>query len=459
MGKKHYDVGVLGVWFGANYGSLINGYATYKTLKSLGCSVLMVNMPNARANDGEVINPHCQKFINKFYPKEDISELLPYDRMVELNNLCDTFLTGSDQIRNYNLIKGFDFSFLLNFADDDKKKISFGTSFRHKENTVPPEMMPTAIKLLHRFNAISVREQSSADILEKVYGVKSTVTVEPVFCLERKDYDEIAKKSDFEVDEPYILSYILDPTPKIIETIEYYSKITGMKSINILDGDPFHSKKTREIFALPYTPVEPGAEDLVKLCMNASFIITDSFHGTCFSIIFEKPFLAIANYKYGAARFTDLLSKHDLLDRLAMDVNNIPKDKNFLLPVDYTKISEQIAKERIRSVEWLKNALETPKDKMKSVIFPKNITEKLDMSQCTGCGACAAICPTDAISMTQNEKGFLNPVVNRDKCVFCKKCTDNCVALVPSKRENSAEPKCYAVMADDSVRRESSSAG
>ena len=93
---KKYDVGVLGVWFGANYGSLLNGYATYKTLKSLGYSVLMVNKPNARPNDWEVLNPHCSKFINKFYPEEDISELLPYDRMGELNWMCDTFLIGSD---------------------------------------------------------------------------------------------------------------------------------------------------------------------------------------------------------------------------------------------------------------------------------------------------------------------------------------------------------------------------
>lgn len=462
---KKYDVGVLGVWFGANYGSLLNGYATYKTLKSLGYSVLMVNKPNARPNDWEVLNPHCSKFINKFYPEEDISELLPYDRMGELNWMCDTFLIGSDQIWHYNLIKGFNFSFLLNFADDDKKKISFGTSFGHKENTVPPEMMPKAIRLFQRFNAISVREQSSADILEKVYGVNSTVTVEPVFCLERKDYDEIAKNSDFEVDEPYILSYILDPTPKIIETIEYYCKITGMKSINILDGNPFHSKKMREIFTLPNTPEEPGAEDLVKLYKNASFVITDSFHGTCFSILFEKPFLSIANYKRGVARFTDLLSKHDLLDRLAMDVNNIPKDKNFLLPVDYTKIREQIAKERIRSVEWLKNALETPKKEMPSIILPDNgtkekaITSILNINNCTGCGACVSDCPKNALSLQQDKWGYYRSTMNVELCINCGLCSNVCPALNLPQKTNKKEPPLYAFIAADENILESSSSG
>ncbi len=463
--EKHYDVGVLGVWFGANYGSLLNGYATYKTLKSLGCSVLMVSKPNARPDDWEVVNPHCCGFINKFYDKEDISSLLPYDRMKELNGMCDTFLIGSDQIWHYNLIKGFDFSFLLNFADDDKKKISFGTSFGHKENTVPPEMMPRATELFHRFDAISVREQSSADILKNTYRVRSTVTVEPVFCLEKKDYYEIAERSDFDTTQPYILSYILDPTPKIIETIEYYCQLTGMRSINILDGNPFHNKKMREIFTLPNTPDEPGAEDLVKLYKNASFVITDSFHGTCFSIIFEKPFLAIANYKRGVARFNDLLTKHGLTDRLALDVNNIPKDERFLVPVDYTKINRQIAEERTRSIAWLENVLNTPKSEMKSIILEdiasknKAVTSILNINSCTGCGACVSACPKDALSLKQDKWGYYRSSLDPEKCINCGLCTKICPALSLPQKTNKKNPPLYAFVAADEKVLESGSSG
>lgn len=462
---KKYDVGVLGVWFGANYGSLLNGYATYKTLKSLGYSVLMVNKPNARPTDWEVINPHCSRFISRFYPREDISELLPYSRMGELNRMCDTFLAGSDQIWHYNLIEGFNFSFLLNFADDDKKKISFGTSFGHKENTVPPEMMSKAIRLFQRFHAISVREQSSADILEKVYRVSSTVTAEPVFCLEAGAYDEIAESSHFDVTEPYILTYILDPTPEIMETVEYYRKTAGMKSINILDGDPFHNKKMREIFTLPDTLEEPGAEDFVKLYQNASFVITDSFHGTCFSIIFEKPFLSIANYRRGVARFSDLLAKYDLLDRLALDVDHIPKDEKFLLPVDYTQIRGQIARERARSTAWLKNALETPKDQMPSIILPDNgnrekaVTSLLHRSSCTGCGACVSACPENALSLQQDKWGYYRSSINVDSCVNCGLCSRICPALKLPKKTNRKEPSLYAFAAADKKILESSSSG
>ncbi|MCM1168172.1 MAG: hypothetical protein NC401_19480, partial [Ruminococcus sp.] len=99
--RAHYDVAVAGVWFGVNYGSLINGYAIYNALKKMGYSVLMINKPNAAANDWELENPHCKRFISNFYSKTDISRSLPYDRLHELNECCDTFLVGSDQIWHY----------------------------------------------------------------------------------------------------------------------------------------------------------------------------------------------------------------------------------------------------------------------------------------------------------------------------------------------------------------------
>ena len=119
--KKHYDIGVVGCWWGANYGSILNGYAVYNTLKSLGLSVLMIHKHNAKKNDWEIYNTHNEKFIQNFYPVEDVSPIIPFSRLHELNDVCDMFLTGSDQIWNYGINRIFDFAFMLNFVDDDKK--------------------------------------------------------------------------------------------------------------------------------------------------------------------------------------------------------------------------------------------------------------------------------------------------------------------------------------------------
>lgn len=361
MLKSHYDVAIVGVWYGFNYGSLINGYAIYNALKKMGYSVLMMNKPNAEVNDGELLNPHCQRFINNFYAENEISPSLPYNRLSEMNKYCDTFLAGSDQIWHYGITEYYNFAFMLNFVDDDKRKISFGTSFGHKEDFTPDDVKPKVKALLKRFDSISMREQSGVDICREIYDVQAAATLEPVFCLSIDEYKKIAEYSDINIEEPYILSYILDPNPEKIRAIEYYCSETGMKSYNILDGDPYHAKEERKVFNLPNTLENTGAEDLIKLCMGASFVITDSFHGSCFSIIFNKPFLSVANSERGIVRFQELAEKFEVRDRVAMNENDIPKDKRFLEKIDFSKANEIIAKESKEAIQWLKNAVGEPK--------------------------------------------------------------------------------------------------
>lgn len=458
--EKHYDAAIVGVWFGANYGSLINGYAIYKALKNMGKSVLMINKPNAAPDDWELLNPHCKRFVDNFYPQNEVSPPLPYDRMHELNNCCDTFLVGSDQIWHYNITKGFNFTMMLNFVDDDKKKISFGTSFGHQRDFTPEDIKPKVKALLQRFNAISMREQSGVDICRDIYGVKATATIEPVFCLTVEQYREMAAHSSINETEPYILSYILDPTPEKIRAIEYYCSVTGMKSINILDGNPFHCKEARKVFNLPNTLEEPGAEDLIKLCLNASFIITDSFHGTCFSIIFNKPFLSIANKKRGTVRFQELTEKFGLSDRLAVDETNISLDKKLLEQTDFTNANRIISEESEAALDWLKNAVETPKLIMPSVILPKNITNTLDTSLCMGCGACVSTCPYDALTLIPDDLGYYRSRVNYDKCIGCGRCVKVCPALSLPDKTNTPNPELFEfVAADKNILLSSSSGG
>lgn len=368
--KDHYDVGVVGCWWGANYGSVLNGYAVYKTLKSLGLSVLMIHKHNALENDWEIFNTHSEKFVKTFYPEDEVSPIIPFDKLKELNSKCDMFLTGSDQIWNYGINKTFDFVFMLNFADDSKKKISFGTSFGHSKDGTPADQLPKIRNLIRRYDAVSLREKSGVDICRDVYGINAQEVVEPVFCMTRQEYIEIAEKSELNIETPYIVTYILDPTPAKREAIQYYEKISGMKAINVLDGDPRVYDRNKDILNLPNTMGKIGAEDLMKLYSNASLVITDSFHGTAFAIIFNKPFLSVCNLRRGSVRFVELLNKFDLSDRLASDPDNIPKDIRFFDTIDYSKINKTIEAERKASISWLQYVISTPKKKLPDIKLP-----------------------------------------------------------------------------------------
>lgn len=91
---SNYDIGVVGCWYWGNYGSLLNGYATYSLLRSFNMNVLNIVTPY------NGFEPHAKKFFDVAYPKNAISEVLPFERVKEFNDKCDMFLTGSDQIWN-----------------------------------------------------------------------------------------------------------------------------------------------------------------------------------------------------------------------------------------------------------------------------------------------------------------------------------------------------------------------
>lgn len=365
--KKHYDICVVGFWYAYNYGSVLNGYSIYTLLKEMRKDVLMLQKPNAKENDVEITSGFNTEFVRKYYDAEDISPILTYERLGDLNIMCDCFCAGSDQIWNYNL--SFRENMYLPFVEDRKKIISFATSFGYEKDVTPRNAKERIENYLRRFNAISVREQSAANILRNDYGIKSIVLLEPTLCVDKKIYLDLAKNAQFEESEPYLLAYILDPTPQIGETIKNYSKIMGLKALIILDGNPYKRKENKEILDDLDILENVGIEDFLRAYINTSFVITDSFHGTVFSIIFQKEFLALGNYKRGFNRFKDLLGRLNLLERLVFDVKNIPIDEKYLESIDYTKVNLIISEEKKKTVAWLKNAIETPKEKLPSIII------------------------------------------------------------------------------------------
>lgn len=119
--KKHYDVCVAGFWYGENYGSLLNGYAEYRLLKNFGKEVLMLRMPSVNANNLEDTTRHNAAFIKKYYDQDDISPVIPYSELNRLNEICDCFCAGSDQIWNYRL--SFQENMYLPFVNPDKNEL------------------------------------------------------------------------------------------------------------------------------------------------------------------------------------------------------------------------------------------------------------------------------------------------------------------------------------------------
>ena len=448
---RKYDIGVVGCWYWGNYGSLLNGYATNYLLKSFGLKPLNIVTPN------NGFEPHAKKFFEAIYTQDDISPLLPFDRVNEFNDMCEMFLTGSDQIWNFkaqgNL--AYDSFFRLNFVADDRKKVSFATSLG-KYNREPERIYRLFQHLYDRYDAISVRETEAVDIMRKIYGIKATHVIEPVFDIPKDCWNILAERSEYNNDHSYLLTYILDPTPQKREAIIYYAQKSGLKIVNILDGFSGRYQVNKDKLSLPGTLPNICCMDFLKFFKNADYIITDSFHGVCFSLIFNKPFLAISNYERGVSRFTSLLNLVNMSERLVSD-KAIPLDESYLLPLDFSASNTLIGEQRNFASSWLKDSItQSAPSQIKS---KRHINISIPEAKCMGCGACVSSCPVNAIYFSEDIYGVYRAKVDSEKCINCGHCKEVCAAFYLPYNLNTSSPLSYAFIASDKELVMNSSSG
>lgn len=357
--EEKFDVGIVGVGVGANYGSVLTYYSLYKTIESFGNKVLMVSKIGARQNDPEMQDTHAVRFAKKHY---NLSKIYSLTTVTELNNVADTFVIGSDQVWNYGVSKGFGKAFYLDFANDNKRKISYAASFGHAKDFAPEEEVRNISGLMNRFNAISVREDSGVKLARDIYHIPAKQVAEPIFLTANDKYLELAAQSNFDVSEPYLLAYILDPTPEKKAAIEHIAGKLGLKIRIILDGWPkiFEENKAKMNIE---GAVQEGVEtyDFLKLYANSSYVLTDSFHGTAFALKFGKPFASIGNKRRGMTRFDSMFRLIGHRDRFTLDPTQIvTDDARFLASPDYKKINDALDKHVNESRSWLKAALQKP---------------------------------------------------------------------------------------------------
>lgn len=346
-----FDVGIVGIWFFENYGAILTAYALYKLLNEMGFSSLLIDSSgitgNVHLQDESILS---RRFFRKAKVGTTTVKRSSYE-LSKLNNVFDNFVLASDQL--WRRPKPFGKTFFLDFAHDSKRKIAIATSFGEKYID-PPEEWPESIYHMRRLDRISVREDSGVDICREIFGVHAQQILDPVFLCQMEAYEEIINKSQKNEAEPYLLAYVLDQSPEKEQNIAGIAKQLGLKILKITDADVLKQKD------LAQKGIE--VEDWLYYFKNATAIITDSFHGSCFAMIFHKPFLSINNARRGASRFTSLLKLFNEEDRLLMDVDNISSHIEKLRVFDADKFNNILNAKRKESIEWIREALTYPKN-------------------------------------------------------------------------------------------------
>lgn len=456
---EKYDVGVLGLWMGCNYGSIATYYALNKVLESMGKSVLMIDKPVLSDKDAERTMTHSRRFANEHY---NISAQYPLNELNKLNEQCDAFVIGSDQVWNYGISKNFGKTFYFDFVEESKKKIAYAVSFGHGIDFATPEEREKISKYMEKIDGISVREDEGVKICKEDYNINATHVLDPVFLADPSIYTPLIEKSTANETEPFLVAYILDPTPEKREAILHLSeKLGGIKVINLLDGLLWNFEKNKKATNLPNCIENLQVEDWLYYLSKAEYVITDSCHGASFALIFNKNLTAITNKRRGFSRFKSLFELFDITSHLVTDPKNIIGNDKLVEPIDYIKFDEKMQSERVRCHKWLEKVLNEEKLDFLTLKKRNQVAKdyKLPEEMCMGCGSCVSVCPKNALSLKPDKWGYYRQSLNSDLCIDCGLCIKSCPALSLPQKNNLSEPDCFAFIAKDEDTLFNSSSG
>lgn len=331
------NVNILNFWWAANYGANLTAYA----LQQLIDNSVLVNNSDFQQYLGDAIQKFHHNFANKYLRTSDIYRNI--SSLCDLNKKNNTFIVGSDQVfRPIYTNKMLD-QYLLDFVIPQSKKVAFSASFGvNKEEFLqetPQDKIEHMKSSLKTFDFISVREKSGVEICKDLFDVKAEWIIDPVFILNKAKWDELINDATQNYSNK-IISYVLDTNKEYKKAYKYLSKQHNADVVELANSNE-------------------SVENWLKAIRDCKFLITDSFHGMCFAIIFNKPFICLANKGRGATRFESILEMLNIDYQCIDDVNEI-YERDCIFKVDYDVVNKRIEEERQRGLDFLKMALETP---------------------------------------------------------------------------------------------------
>lgn len=299
----------------------------------------------------DYIAQYTYRFIEKYInPRSDeCYTTAQLSEQVEQLNL-DAIVVGSDQVwRPY--YSPCQPNYFLDFLPEDSriKRISYAASFGGDNWDWDPQLTAQCAQLLQRFDAVSVREQSGIRLCKEHFNVDAIQVLDPTMLLDKENYLDITGKRP---PRGTLFNYVLDRSAQKRHIIKLIAEKTGKTSFSSM---PPQDDSVYNLYGDIDKSIYPPVEDWLSAFNEAEMVVTDSFHGTVFSIIFNKPFWVIGNEGRGMARFETLLSLFGLQDRLISSAT--VASANLDQAIDWPKVNAKRAELKTAAMQFLSNAL------------------------------------------------------------------------------------------------------
>ena len=351
-------IGILTCYYAYNYGGILQAYALQEYLKSKGHVVEFVNYNNKTVKDYyRYVNLKkiptnrllsCLKYVITSLSRLPF-RVVRYKRMQNFidNNIVvassenidcyDLIIVGSDQVWNIDITGGLDAYY---WGDIPAKSIvSYAASFN--KDHIPSFLVSEIKKKLANFKAISVREDTLKDIFQPLTDKKINIVLDPTLLAPVSIWNQFSHK--VVLNRKYILVYALRDEDKLMSSLRLLQQETHLDYVLIRGAETWKYSKHIKQFADP--------SDFVSLFQNAEYVITTSFHGTVFSILFHKIFYTLKCCDGNNSRVESLLKSVGLKDRL---VDKYPEG-GVLQTINYAAVDKMLLAYRQQSIEYLDN--------------------------------------------------------------------------------------------------------
>lgn len=467
-----------------NYGTKLQAYAVQEKITSLGYEVEIVNFD--RRSDYRV-GKLLKRYANKEYIQGKLHQ--NYDSRMRLGALRSNLVVRKDAINSFDkshykltpLIKGYsnlchyaekydavvcgsDQIWLpgsinnptttLEFVPDTCKRIAFAPSFGI--SNIPENRKKEYKKFLITFDSLSVRESRGAEIIKELTGEDVPVVLDPTLSVDPRVWEVLAREGRNPIYEPYMFCYFLGNTKEHRSEARKIANRMGLKLVILPHFKEYvpADESCADVCLYNVTP-----SDFVRIIRDAEYICTDSFHATVFSILNHKRFMTFERYKATSknsanSRIYSLLGQLNLREHIWSE--NTTRDQEEEAP-NYQKVEQILSELRKKTTDYLQQALSTiPKAQKEQVTFHTK-----QPKDCCGCGACAAICPKQCITIqSEDGTGFHYPkLTNPEKCIHCNQCNVVCPNEQPHNVCHSVGDAYYAVNCNADILNISSSGG
>ena len=294
-------------------------------------------------HDAPIVRQYVDTFIKNHINVKTVDD---YSEIKEKD--FDAIIVGSDQIWRPAYFKQIEKAF-LNFAKNwNIKRIAYAASFGTDKWEYSKRQTIECGNLLKYFDAVSVRELSGIELCDEHFCIDAKLMLDPTMLLDANDYIKLLDKTNTQKSKGNLLVYLLDTNK---EKLAITDKIAKSKQLT-----PFIVNSEAENMAIPADKrIQPPVEQWLRGFYDAEFVITDSFHGCVFSILFQKPFVVIGNINRGMSRFNSLLKIFGLEDRMISptQIDKIKCKDN----MNWNKIYSILQEYRNKAQHFLETAL------------------------------------------------------------------------------------------------------